>query len=274
MILIRSVVGQHQLKRRYVRSIFGSILLLAAASTSHADEADLAKALSNPLAALISVPFQFNYNRGYGASKGDQILLNIQPVVPISINEDWNLISRTILPVKHQHDIFGPSGTQFGLGDTTQSLWMSPVKPTSFGLIWGLGPVIYIPTATDSLLGAGKWGAGPTAVGLMQKGPWTIGGLTNHIWSFGGSDINSTFVQPFLSYNTPNAWTFTLNSESTYNWNTNEWSVPINAMVSKLVNIGGQRVSLQGGVRYYAASATGGADGWGGRLAVTFLFPK
>jgi hypothetical protein len=166
------------------------------------------------------------------------------------------------------------SGSQFGLGDTTQSLWLSPVDPTSFGLIWGVGSIIYLPTSTDSLLGPGVWGAGPTVVGLTQKGPWTIGGLGNHVWSFGSNTINSTFLQPFLNYTTPTAWTFGLNTESTYNWATNEWSIPINATISKLVNIGGQRVSLQGGVRYYAASSTGGADGWGGRLSATFLFPK
>ena len=249
-------------------------------ASARADDAGLAKALSNPLAAMISVPFQFNYNQGSGqphtehGADGDQILLNIQPVIPISLNEEWNLISRTILPVIYQHDIAGSSGTQFGLGDTTQSLWFSPVKPTSFGLIWGLGPAIYVPTSTDSLLGVGEWGAGPTVVGLVQEGPWTIGYLGNHIWSFGSDDINSTYMQPFLNYTTPSAWTFGLNTESTYNWESSEWKIPINGTISKLVKIGGQRVSLQAGLRYYAESTTGGADGWGGRLSVTLLFPK
>jgi hypothetical protein len=202
-----------------VAGICASILaLFIGVSVAGADDAsDLAKKLSNPLAAMISVPLQLNYNNGFGTANGDQWLLNIQPVVPISLNEDWNLISRTILPIKTQNNILGVSGSQFGLGDTTQSLWFSPKAPTNFGLIWGVGPVIYIPTATDPLLGAGKWGAGPTVVGLVQRGPWTVGGLANHIWSFGGTDINSSFVQPFLAYSTPTAWTFTVNSESTYN---------------------------------------------------------
>lgn len=249
--------------------------LMMGVSAAGADEAsDLAKKLSNPLAAMISVPFQLNYDQGFGPSSGDQWLLNVQPVVPISLNEEWNLISRTIVPIKTQDNKFGPSGTQFGLGDTTQSLWFSPKEPTPAGLIWGVGPVFYLPTATDPLLGAGKWGAGPTFVGLVQNGPWTVGALGNHIWSFGGTDINSSYIQPFLSYTTSNSWSYTLNTESTYNWNTNEWSVPINAMVSKLVNFSGQRVSLQAGARYYAVSSTGGATGWGGRLAATFLFPR
>ncbi len=164
------------------------------------------------------------------------------------------------------------------MGDTTQSLFFSPKNPTAGGLIWGVGSVILLPTGTEDLLSTRKWGAGPTAVALRQHGPWTYGALANHIWSFAGdddrSDVNSTFLQPFLSYTTKDAWTFTLNSESTYDWTSNEWSVPINAMVSKLITIDKQPISLQAGVRYYAASSDNGPEGFGARAAVTFLFPK
>jgi hypothetical protein len=152
------------------------------------------------------------------------------------------------------------------------------VKPTDRGLIWGIGPAILIPTATDDLLGGGKWGIGPTIVGLKQTGPWTYGALANHIWSVAGSknrnDINSTYIQPFIAYNTPSAVTYALNLESSYDWESEQWSVPVNFMVSKLVRFDKQMVSFQGGVRYWAKSTDSGPEGLGLRFAVTLLFPK
>jgi hypothetical protein len=241
--------------------------------------ADLAKKLSNPLAAMISVPLQLNYDQDFGVDDtGDRFLMNAQPVVPITLTKDWNLISRTIVPVVTQNELAAGAGRQTGLGDTSESLWFSPAKPTDGGLVWGIGPVILMPTATDDLLGGGKWGLGPTIVGLWQRGPWTYGALANHIWSVAGSknrnDINSTFIQPFIAYNTPSAVTFALNSESTYNWESEQWAVPVNFMVSKLTRFGKQMVSFQGGVRYYVKSTDTGPEGFGLRFAVTFLFPR
>lgn len=197
---------------------------------------------------------------------------------PRPLNDDWNVISRTILPVAYQHDIARPSGNQFGLGDISQSLFFSPKKPTANGIIWGVGPVFLFPTATDELLGGEKWGAGPTAVVLKQKDGWTVGMLANHIWSFAGdgdrSDINATYLQPFVSYTTKDAWTFSLNTESTYNWEAQQWSVPINFQVSKLVVMDKQPISLFAGVRYWAESPDNGPDGFGFRTGITLLFPN
>ena len=146
------------------------------------ENAELAQELSNPLADLMTIPIQMNYDRGIGPSDdGWKLQTNIQPVIPFHLNEDWNLISRTIMPVIYQDDLFPGSGSDFGLGDINLSLFFSPRKPTSGGITWGIGPVLLLPTATDDLLGADKWGAGPAVVALTIRGPWTVGFLGNHI---------------------------------------------------------------------------------------------
>ena len=241
------------------------------------DMAELAKKLSNPVASLISVPFQNNFDFGGGPKdNGFQYKLNVQPVIPFALGEDWNLITRTIVPYIYQENRIGNT-SQSGLGDSTMSLFFSPKKPGPGGLIWGIGPDFYFPTATDLLLGAEKWGLGPTALVLRQSHGWTYGMLASHIWSYAGDesrqDISSTFLQPFLAYQTKTHTTFTLNSESSYDWENKQWTVPINTMVSQLVKIGKLPVNFQIGARYYADKPSGGPD-WGLRFAVTFVFPK
>ena len=242
-------------------------------------EADLAQDLTNPLADLMTIPIQMNWDRNIGVrDEGRKMQTNIQPVVPFHLSEDWNMISRTIVPLVHQDDIFPGAGSQFGLGDINLSLFFSPRKPTSGGIIWGAGPIFLLPTATDSKLGADKWGAGPTGVVLAMRGPWTMGVLGNHIWSVGGNgdrpDISSTFLQPIAAYTWPSAWTVSVQSESTYDWKTEKWSIPVNAAVSKLVRWGKVPVSLQAGVGYWLESPNTGPEGWRFRLQANFVLPK
>ena len=258
------------------------LLLLAAApavAEDGATDAELAKKLANPVAALISVPYQMNYDENIGPARdGERWQLNFQPVVPFKLGSDWTMISRTIVPVVSQRDIAPGTGSQSGLGDTVQSLFFAPNDSGVEGLTWAVGPVFMLPTATDELLGADKWGAGPTAIVLMQQGAWTYGALVNHVWSFAGrdarADVSATFLQPFLSYRTPKLWTYSLTIESNYDWKGDAWSVPIIVTASKLVTLGKHRESFFAGPRYWAESPEGGAHEWGLRFGATLLYPR
>lgn len=267
----------------YLHSSCLGLSLCLAAGTLHAAEEhsadELAKQLANPVASLISVPLQYNYDENIGPDdKGTRHTTNLQPVAPFSIGEDWNLISRTILPLIDQTDIAPGTGNQTGTGDVVQSLFFSPKEPSESGWIWGVGPVFLLPTASDDLLGNDQWGMGPTAVALKQVGPWTVGALVNHIEHVttdgGHDDVSATFLQPFINYGLPGGVTLALNTEATYDWEHDEAAVPINLMMNKVTKIGSQMIQFGGGVRYWAESSDSGPEGWGARVNFVLLFPK
>jgi len=236
----------------------------------------LAKQLQNPVASLISVPFQGNFDFGVGPENGTRITTNIQPVIPISISENWNLIGRVILPVISQTNVFGNSGSQFGLSDAVLSGFFSPKEPTSGGLIWGAGPAFLIPTATDKLLGTEKFGIGPTAVVLKQAGQFTFGALVNHIWSVAGSndraDINNTFIQPFFARNFKGGYALTINTELTQNWDAESTSGYLHLIGARVFTLGKQLTQVFVGPRI--PYGNGNSSEWGFRAGFVLLFPK
>jgi len=239
----------------------------------------VAKKLANPVAAMISVPIQANYQPNMGLDDtGSQWLTNVQPVIPVVLNDEWNIISRTIIPIISKDTGIVGQDRVNGIGDIVQSAWLSPTTPTDSGWIWGAGAAALIPTDVDGL-SAKKWGVGPTGLALKQDGPWTYGGLFNHIWSFAGSDavvndVSTTFVQPFLTYITPHSVTFALNTETTYDWENEQWTVPVNFAVTKVMKIGKQVISVGGGLTYWAEAPEGGPEGLGVRLLLVLIFPK
>jgi len=240
------------------------------------NEGELAKKLQNPVANLISVPLQSNWDFGGGSTNAMRYTLNVQPVIPFSLNSQWNFITRTIMPIVHAESPIKGGRDKSGLGDIVQSFFLSPVDPLG-GWIVGGGPVFLYPSATENELGGEKWGAGPTAVVLRQDSGWTYGMLTNHLWSFAGTDrrqdVNATFLQPFVSYTTKTFTTFGVNTESTYDWENEQWTIPFNVSVSQLLKLGPQPIQLSLGGRAYADRPRGGPD-WGLRFVVTALFPK
>ena len=258
--------------------VFGFTTLNAVAEEKKADDAaELAKKLSNPIASLISVPMKVDYDTGIGTADADRFTYTIQPVIPIELNDNWNVISRTIVPVyiDAESPVVGGSDTN-GMGDILQSFFFSPKAPTSGGWIWGAGPVFALPTGSDGL-STDKFSLGPNVVLLKQVGGWTYGALVNHLWSVSGdddrSDVSATFLQPFLAFNTKTHTTLSVNTESSYDWKAEEWTVPINLTVSQLIKVGKQPISLQVGYRNYLDSPNDVMD-WGLRFQVTFLFPK
>ena len=279
---------------RFLFSFFLVVLLSAGTAFSQQPEkassgqaqggGDLRAAVQNPVGAMYSLPFKFTFD--YGAPNGEASFLNIQPVIPITVG-DWNLINRIIAPIiDTPGQVTGtpeipnppPGNGATGLGDINYSLFFSPVKPGK--AIWGIGPSLMMPTATDRQLGSEKWSAGPTGVVLFQPKWGTVGGLVRQLWSFAGednrSDVNQTLIEPFVNYNLDKGWYLITDMVITANWyadSSNRWTVPLGGGVGKLLKIGKQAINVRTEA-YYNIEKPDSAPDWQWGFTVQFLFPK
>ncbi len=238
---------------------------------------DLSQAVANPIAHLISVPFQNDLDFGIGRKNAVQNTLNVEPVVPIRLTNEWSVVTRTILPVIYHQSTFAGDRNEFGLGDTSFSAFFTRAGSAAPGaLMLGAGPMIRLPTATDNLLGNRRWAAGPTAIMVKQTQNWTVGVLASHVWSFGDSAARAgyslTSFQPFVVRQLGNGLSIGANLEATYEWDTRAMAVPLNLRVSQIVRLGPLPVSIFAGPRVYLQRPSGGPD-WGLRFGAQFLFP-
>lgn len=238
-----------------------------------ADAAALAVKLQNPVADLISVQFQNNFNFGVGENNGTLYLLNFQPVIPLHITPEWNYIVRPVLPFISTSNVFGP-GYVTGLGDLELETFLSPAAPGPFGIIWGLGPTAILPTATQKKLGGDVMTLGPSGVALWQKSGWTVGSLVTQNWRVAGpGDYNATYFQPFLAHTFKTATTIGVDSESTYDWLSEEWTISFNNTYSQVFKLGKIPVQIGLALQYYAQSPVPGQQ-WGFRVNITPLLPE
>ena len=257
-----------------------AVRIAAAGDDAKESATELAKKLQNPVGDLYSFPFQNNTNFNAGPHDGTQNILNIQPVIPIHVNDEWNVITRTILPLIWQPSYAPAHTVPFGTGPTTFSAFLSPANPTN-GWLWGVGPDIQIPTISDKTLGSNVWGAGPTGVVVYMKGPWVAGVLANNVWSFGGTSgrggtsYDQFLTQPFANYNFGEGWYVGSSPIITADWQAagdKAWTLPLGAQAGRVIKLGGKLpVNLSLGAYYNALRPEFGAT-WQLRTEVTLIF--
>jgi len=260
--------------------VLAAAILLATPAHAELSAEELAKLAQNPVGNLISVPFQNNTNFNVGPYNGTQNILNIQPVIPIEVNKDWNIITRTIVPVISQPQLSPTMDRKNGIGDTVFSAFLSPAQP--HGLIWGVGPVVQLPTNTSDELGNKNWGLGPTFVVLhLEHGdPWVYGVLANNIWSLSsskqGGAYNNGLIQPFVNYNFPGGFYLVSGPILTVDWKADsgqQWTVPVGGGIGKIFHFGKLPVNTSLQAYYNVVHPDNGAN-WQLRAQVQFMFPK
>jgi hypothetical protein len=282
--LEKVIVSAKPVARRNGFRTPSSILLIALSALfqgfvpAWSQESDIAKQAQNPIARLISVPLENDFNPQTGVNKEDSYVLQMKPVVPFTLSKDWTLITRTIIPIVQTPDpVLGVDGAS-GLGDINLSLFLSPARAGR--IIWGAGPIVSFPTASDDILGTKKLSVGPTVVVLRSQGHWLYGALVNNVFSVAGpsarSDVNQMLMQPFVNYNLRRGWYLTSSPILTANWEkirSDRWTVPIGGGVGKIVHLEKLPVNIYTQI-FRNVETSDGTTHWSARLQVQFLFPR
>ena len=265
------------------------ILFTSTAYGAEQGAGDLAKASQNPIGNMISLPFQNNTSFGIGRNDAKSNSMLIQPVYPVSLSPNWNLINRGIVPLNYRQEIIPGTGSASGLGDISYTGFISPAKPGN--IIWGVGPAFVFPTAQEERFASNKWSAGAGVVILSMPGNWVLGMLVQNVWSVAGddnaADVNQMLLQPIINYNFSKGWYFTSVPVITANWEAgrdNRWTVPVGGGFGRIMHWGEQAVDLQMQAFYNVEKPTplvgqglnldNQGQTWTLRLQLKLLFPK
>jgi hypothetical protein len=280
---LTAIDAKASVRRISIRTICEIILMsftiIAGAQSTRAQESsNIAKQAQNPIARLISVPFENDFNPQTGIKKDDSYVLQMKPVVPFKLSNDWNLITRTIIPVIQVPDLTSRISGVTGIGDVSLSLFLSPTKASH--IIWGVGPIVSIPTASENILGTKKLSIGPTAVVLRSQGHWLFGTLVNNVFSVAGpsarADVNQMVMQPFVNYNFRHGLYLTSSPIVTADWEkqrSERWVVPVGGGVGKIVRVGALPVNMY--TQFFSnVEHPQGTTNWSARFQVQLLFPK
>jgi len=269
---------RRSLRAQTIRFLLGVALLMATTATratAEASDKDLAQKTQNPVSDLISVPFQNNMTYNSGDRERTQNVMNIQPVIPLDLSEDFTLITRTIFPIVSEPSSIPGQDRQNGIGDTTFTAFLSPKEPAFGSLIWGAGPIFNIPTASDDRLGADLWGMGLSAVALTIQGPIVAGAIISNTWSLEGEDFSRFLLQYFVNYNLADGWYIVSSPIMTADWEADDdaWTIPVGGGFGKVQKFGKLPVNFSVQAFYNAEKTKFGGD-WSTRLQVQFLFPR
>ena len=274
------------MKTKTLKTLVLAGLLLPAMASAEMSKAEIAKASQNPLTAMYSLPIQNNTYFSIGPNNKTKNVANLQPVIPFDLNDDWTVVTRTILPVTSTPGLNPniPYNRTFGLGDATFTAFFTPKNTGDSGWLWGIGPSLYFPTATDTDLGTEKWGAGLSGVALKMDGKWVYGALLANVWSFAGTGqdaglerVNAMTIQPFINYNLDDGWFITTVPIITANWEADSdhtWTVPLGAGFGKAMKLGKIPMTVQLHAYYNVVTPDDYGEVWQMRIQGQLLFPR